>query len=894
MTNRGRSPFALYVVTHTHWDREWYRTAEEFRLGLVALVDEVLDGEAGAHFLLDGQAIVLRDYLAVRPERERDVVCALHAGAIEAGPWYVLGDNLIPGGEALIRNLLAGRSEVTRLGGKPPSVLYCPDAFGHPAALPRLAAGFGFPVCIVWRGYGGAPWPEGDAARWRGSDGSEVLLYHLAPDGYELGANLPRSPETARARWETLRDILEPRATLGIALLPNGADHHAVQGDRAQAIEALALAAAPVEVVTDTLQGFAERIVSRAASVALPTVRGELRSSPDYVWSLQGTFGTRASQKRANAIAERLLVHHVEPLAALAWWEGGRSHRHEGESLWRMLLACHPHDTLCGCSIDAVADAMDQRLDAVLRTGRLAARRSALVRLGHDPVAAREQIGRWTPVVTLWNPVPRARSGICELEVDVPLGVVPVGPGSGAAPLPSALVHPVRLGAGVTAQQELSRELVYVREESPRHYPRNTLVLRRRVLAIADAIAGMGLRTIAIERGRPRSRAVEHHVVASAHALDNGRCRVWVDVHRGLCLAMADGTELYDILGLEVVGDRGDLYTHSAIPGTTSAGRITRSRIIRHGPLRGELRLSLRAVVPARALATATGVSVRRRAMPVTVTVDVQLDAGQSRVVLFVHGEHRVPDCRVRLAVRTGVTAPELWADAAFGDVWRSPVASGDAPSTGVACEAPVRTAPLHRYVSLYAPDRGVTLFSDGLAEYEAGIDGTVCVTLVRAVGELSRHDLPERLGHAGWPVATPAAQSRAPFAARFALLAHGARSEGVRSEVRHAMEDFLLPIVGESWRAAVAPPTEVAGLTLHGDGLAMASCKEGAEPQALVVRCLNLLDRATDGAWQLAGVRRAWLARLDETPLGELPVRDGRVAFRAPPRAVVTVLLRH
>lgn len=893
MTDLGRSPLVVHVVTHTHWDREWYRTAEEFRLGLVALVDEVLDGEAGAHFLLDGQAIVLRDYLVMRPERESDVKRALLSSVIEGGPWYVLGDNLIPGGEALIRNLLAGRREVSRLGGTPPSVLYCPDAFGHPAALPQLATGFGCSVCIVWRGYGGPPWPDGDTARWRGADGSEVLLHHLAPDGYELGANLPRSPGDARARWATLRGILAPRATLGVTLLPNGADHHAVQLHRAEALAALSAVAAPDAVMAGTLQHFADALVARAAGKALPVVHGELRASPDYVWSLQGTLAARARQKRAHAMAERFLVHHVEPLAALAWWRDARSRRHEGHALWQALLACQPHDTLCGCSIDAVAEAMDHRLGIVMCAGQLAARRAALYRLGHDPVAARDTVDEWKAVVALWNPVPRLRGGICELEVDEPLGVVGVGPGSAGQVLPSAQAHAVRLGAGIVAQQELSRELVHVREESPRHYPRNTLVLRRRILAVVEEVEGMGMRTAAIRRGRARARAVEHPVVATADALDNGRCRVWVNEARALCIATADGTVLHDVLGLEVVGDRGDLYTHSPIEGTSAGGRIARHRVVRRGPLRGELRLSMRAVVPPRSLRTATGVAVRRRATPVTVTVDVQLDAGAEVVVLSVHGEHLAEDCRVRLTIRSAVPAPDVWADAAFGEVSRPPLAAADSSLPGRAGESAVRTAPLHRYVSLYAPHRGVTLFGDGLAEYEAMRDGTVAVTLVRAVGELSRHDLPERPGHAGWPVATPQAQSLAPFAARFALLGHGPRTDAVRVVVRRTMEDFLLPIVGETWGSSTIPPATVSGLTLRGEGLALSSCKEGEDGRSLVVRCVNVLDRAVEGTWQLAGVRQAWLARLDETPLGALEVRDGGVEFRAPPRGVVTVLLR-
>jgi alpha-mannosidase len=135
----------VHVVAHTHWDREWYHPAPRFQQRLVALVDELIDQPpaAGESFLLDGQAVVVDDYLAVRPERAPELGALLGQGRLEAGPWYVLADELIPGGEALVRNLLAGRDLLQRLGASAPPVLYCPDSFGHPAALPDLASGFG-------------------------------------------------------------------------------------------------------------------------------------------------------------------------------------------------------------------------------------------------------------------------------------------------------------------------------------------------------------------------------------------------------------------------------------------------------------------------------------------------------------------------------------------------------------------------------------------------------------------------------------------------------------------------------------------------------------------------------------------------------------------------------
>src|SRR6185503_2027130 len=79
----------VHVVSHTHWDREWYQPAERFRQRLVALIDELLDAPPpdGSSFLLDGQTVVLEDYLEIRPERASEISRALREGRLEVGPW---------------------------------------------------------------------------------------------------------------------------------------------------------------------------------------------------------------------------------------------------------------------------------------------------------------------------------------------------------------------------------------------------------------------------------------------------------------------------------------------------------------------------------------------------------------------------------------------------------------------------------------------------------------------------------------------------------------------------------------------------------------------------------------------------------------------------------------
>jgi mannosylglycerate hydrolase len=875
----------VHLVSHTHWDREWYQPAARFRQRLVALVDELIDSpslsHAGASFLLDGQTAVVEDYLSVRRERATELAMLLKSGVIEAGPWFVLPDELIPGGEALVRNLFAGRRTLRQLHAleESPRVLYCPDSFGHPAALPALARGFGFGMIIAWRGFGSARAPHADSCAWRAPGGERVLLYHLSRSGYELGANLPVDQAAARTRWQEIRGELLARNITGEALLLNGADHHARQAHHDEAIAALVAAAAPDEVKPSSLRAFAAEAERRAMqSKRIPEVEGELRDSHGFTWTLAGTLATRAHQKRRNARLERLLVRDVEPWAALAARAAGGSlaRRPLVEAAWRSLLLCHPHDTLCGCSTDEVARAMDARLDETASQGA-GLRGDALHDLiGHREDDAREHRAEWKPIVVVRNASPRSRGGVALLRLTRFVADVPVGPGSadrGSAPSPAVKRAPAV--AEIAALQVLAKREEHERTESPRHYPDDDLVVAYDVAAWVPEVPAYGLRCFAHS---VRDRAVEIPNPASAQsdAITNGR--ISVRVHADGRVEVSDagaGRAAEDLLRWESRVDLGDSYTASA-RGAKFGPKFAGARVTHRGPMRA-------------AIETKWEFREKKERVLAMVTLIVDADAPWLRI--SVAGVNAANDHRLRLWIATGAAHARVFADAMFGPVERRKIVAS--PSDAV-METPPNTAPLHRYVSLFGATHGATVYSDGLAEYEADEDGGVALTLLRSVGALSRADIPERPGHAGWPTAVPEAECHGAFGAELALMLHGARDAKTIDIIERAADDILLPLTGGTLRSALTSPGAVQGFALEGEGLAFSAAKQSEDGQWLVLRCVNLLDEPCAGRWRLpAPVRDAHLARLDETMISAADVSGDSVAFAAPPRAVVTVLVR-
>ena len=359
------SDFRYLVIPHTHWDREWYVPFEIFRLRLADVVDGVLEvlerDYAFRCFTLDGQAILLEDYLEVRPEQESRLRALLAAGRLEVGPWYVLADELLVGGESLVRNLLLGRRVCRRFGVEPTAVGYGPDSFGHPAQLPQVLAGFGIEAFIFSRGLGDQLDDVGVVFAWRAA-GTEVVAHQALPH-YDNFARLA-SAEDAATRVERIVErfgALLERAGVDTIVLANGSDHLPVEPRLprlcAELERRFAGTAFPIGRYSDV----------PTPAAGLPVYEGELVGGR-LQNVLRGVNSARIYLKQANERAERRLLA-AETAAALRTLRDDVPFPAAAVRLaWRDLMRNHPHDSICGCSCDEVHRDMLARYTQLDRT----------------------------------------------------------------------------------------------------------------------------------------------------------------------------------------------------------------------------------------------------------------------------------------------------------------------------------------------------------------------------------------------------------------------------------------------------------------------------------------------------------------------------------------------
>ncbi len=871
----------FHLIAHTHWDREWYLPQAAFQARLVGVLDELIErlrADAGYRsFLLDGQTVLVADYLRARPERESDLKALVKTGRLQVGPWYVLADELIPSGEALVRNLLLGAVDAEHWGARL-DVLYSPDAFGHPAILPTLAREFGLRSGVVWRGLGGERGQERDLYRWCGPDGKEILLWHLPPQGYEIGAALPADANRLPAAWAAVRDALVQRAAGPHIPVFVGADHRAAHPDLPRLRDLLAeldtASAFRVSRLDEFFQAAAETV-----KPGPPVLAGELRWSYRYAWTLQGVHGTRAPLKRRNAELELWLERFAEPLAALARRRGGRDRRALLDLAWRTLVQCHFHDALAGCSSDAVSHAVEARFLEVEAVARQVVQGSLWDLVGHDPDHARERAAEQRPTLVLWNPAARPRGGVVVADVTLFRRDVIVGAPAGRKPRQGEGYRPFALrapdGRSVPVQV-LDRRPDLERLDAARHYPDQDEVDRVRIAFRAPSVSGLGLATLGLA---PPERLSSHEgVEVRGRSLVNRFVEATLEPSGALALRdRRTGERFFDLLRLEDGGDAGDTYTYCP---------PARDRVVR---ATGPLKVRRLAAGPLVAALEARQ-SLRGGRVGVRFVVMLHADSAAVRCVLEI--DNRAAHHRVRARLPTALKGTAAVAGAAFGTVARPPVVARPADYP---LETPVRTAPAQRFVAVAEGRRGLALLAPGFFEYEWTPAGDLVLTLLRAVGELSRGDLPTRPGHAAWPTRTPLAQCPGPCRVELAVAPVSQAEVEQGGALAALWEDMFLPLRGFWLRDAVAlapAPLEVA---LEGAGLVVSAVKPAQAGSPMVLRCYNATSRKVAGAWRFGdGVKSAHRVRADERESLALVLegRGQRVRFVAGPHEIVTILV--
>lgn len=904
----------IYVLSHTHWDREWYQDFQGFRMRLVHMMDELIDHmERDAdyrYFMLDGQTIVLDDYLAIRPERRERLTRLMQAGRIQIGPWYVMPDEFLVSGEALIRNLLKGVRDSRKWGVEPVRSGYVTDIFGHNSQMPQLLLGFGIDHAVLFRGFHG----DGDPSElwWEGADGSRVLGLKLDEDRaysdfyfavrwpfFERDDDYAAYTEELVQRANRLLAFKGERATTDIGIGMDGVDHVEIEPQLAWLLRTLTERTG-VEFVHATIEQYVAALWSKIGE--LKVHRGEQRAlgySGINNWVPENVLSSRIHLKQRNQQGELLLEKWAEPLGVMTAGLGKPYPAGFLAEAWTHLLQNHPHDSICGCSIDQVHRDMIYRFDQTRSIGEGLVKESVQYIVNHlDKAQVNDK-----QVLAVFNMSQSEIDGIVEVELSLPAG------SDASLRMAAHNLQGTSFRIFDGDRREIPYQVLSVQREHTEMYRPYRELPRGRTsdvyrLALHAKVPSFGYTAYTVEPfeldwHEPLEYSAPKLVAPvrlpgtqklRARTWDNGRIRIEVQPDGTLDITeAATGHTFRGLLRFEDEADIGDGWTHMAPIGNerfTSAGAPAQLSVVYDGPYATCLRIQSALRLPQGI--DASGTKRSEAWTDFTVTTFVTLLRDDPKVYCRTVVDNEVRDHRFGVWFPTGLDADSYAASTPFDLVKRA----FSRPDQSDYLRKPYEAFPHNGILAVNDGTVGLAIYSKGL--YEVCLrddeDRTLGLTLFRSTAKevgTDPGDGGQQLRTMTFEYAIEPVRVEAQFESRL-WLAHQRYVAGIRTAERPA---------GRVWRESPYRreenlPLSASFLGIEGAGLQISTVKAAEEgDNRWIVRIFNTTDREASGKLTChRALAEARLLNLNEEALEKLETKRGEVAIKAGPRQIITV----
>lgn len=340
----------VIAYLHTHWDREWYREYEVFRLRLLRVFDnvlELLENNKIPSFYFDGQVSALLDYLEIRPEKEALIRQLISEKKLFIGPFYTLVDEFLTDRTVFEKNLEIGL-KISKDFGCTDFIGYLADTFGHSKNIPPILKEYGIDKCVVWRGCGDFP------SEFTFNGVNTINLVR----GYFMEIFSASMTIEQKAEW--LKGNLDKIAEKSgeYLLLPIGADHLGIEKDISEQIHQVNKLLENYEIKLSTPFEYFELVKDNFKQFEW---NDELRDN-SKTFILQGSYSARMKVKQYN-IKCTYMLEQADKLQK----KYGSKYNSVIEYAYKLLLKNQAHDGICGCSTDLVHRENITRYEKILQ-----------------------------------------------------------------------------------------------------------------------------------------------------------------------------------------------------------------------------------------------------------------------------------------------------------------------------------------------------------------------------------------------------------------------------------------------------------------------------------------------------------------------------------------------
>ncbi|MEK6796814.1 MAG: glycosyl hydrolase-related protein [Spirochaetota bacterium] len=894
----------IHYLSSTHWDREWYQTFQGFRHRLIDMAEGlVIHLERNAdykEFHFDGQTIVLEDINEIRPDITARIDALAKKKRVLLGPWYCMPDEFLVSGEALIRNLMTGHRIAREHGADVWKFGYLCDTFGHIAQMPQILAGFGIHAALVGRGTN--EHTTKPFFLWESPDGTRAITNKL-PDatGYgDMQTGVFSSNDVCmdealfKEKAKAHIDARIARSTIPSIVLMDGLDHipvHAHTMTYVQWIRELYPDAAVVHGGIAALIDGVARMESK-----LDTKKGELiepaRDVGGYDYLITNTLSSYYPLKKANDEIQARLERVTSMLMAHNAAVGDTKLRPYYELAWKSVLQNHPHDSICGCSIDRVHEDMRYRF----------AQANDLAGIVEDDLRKRDiefvsgekateeffRAGKTHPngelLFRVFNPLPVEQGDVFSFTIDMPTSfskrfAEPFGYQSKNA---------------FTIEDEDGKILPYritdiVRNRLSRVHNQFTKRSDACTVTLMATLRASGWTSFIVKPSAVPVRDMRT-LMTGPYSAENEYLSLAVG--RDGTLVVRDKKNGRAYSGLPVFAsdsEIGDGWFHaSAVGGATAYDGAAEVSVIENSS-RVTFRIIRKLIVPQRMRAEGSihqeyaGIHASEEKVVVPITVDISLDSGSRLLRMKVIVENTACDHRLRMLLPTGMRG-DYFAYQAFCFIERPAGRMFGDTSSWKEME------PIEKNCSNIAGKRdangGIVFFAKaGIHEVAAFDDaaGTMAFTLLRSFRRTVMQN--------GEP------NGELPGEHVFETALYFSEAGESYGSIYRRYLSFATPLIAHTLPAPEGKPLDRSFISIESEDVVVSTVKHAEDgsqgnTRAIVVRLVNLSDIASPAELKFQGrVANACLAMLDEAVTDGRPaVRGDTVALSVAPWKIVTL----
>ncbi|KAA9201611.1 alpha-mannosidase [Enterococcus faecium] len=751
----------VYIISHSHWDREWYMAYEQHHMRLIELIDDLLElfevDPSFNSFHLDGQTIILDDYLQVRPEKRQAIQQAINEGKLRIGPFYILQDDFLISSESNVRNMLIGMEE-SRKWGTPVMLGYFPDTFGNMGQTPQLMKQAGISAAAFGRGVKPIGFDnqvleaENYSSQysemwWKGPDQTAIFGLLFA-NWYSNGNEIPVEKEATLAFWKQKLADAEQYASTNHLLMMNGVDHQPVQKDISKAIHLANELFPDYEFIHSNFTDYLEA-VQKDVPEDLGSVEGELTSQETDGWyTLANTASARVYLKQWNTKVQRQLENITEPLATMAYEVSGNYPHDQLDYAWKTLMQNHPHDSICGCSVDSVHREMIPRFEKADEVGKYLAQDSL-----EQLTAAIDTTGfpKDSFPFVIVNTAGMDKTGEAEITIELErkrfAEGIPEQLYQELENLPKRKYH-VETKSGATIPAILSEETVQFGYDLPKDRFRVPYMARMiKVTLPLENMPAFSWETFALVEGEAKAEEKETMIHQSGRIIENGPLHLTIEKNGTITMEdRKNKRKLNNLHIFEDIGDIGNEYIfkqpfcdqpilssnkeNSEVKVLVDTPEIAKISILQEMeiPVSADERLEKEQQMVVEFRYRKAERSKEKRILQIKTIMTIRKDS--KKIDFETTLDNQMKDHRLRVLFSTKLHVEHHEADSIFEVVKRPNHVSKS-------WENPTNPQHQQAFVNIHDEEYGVTVGNFGLNEYEVTEDGQIAVTLLRSVGEL-------------------------------------------------------------------------------------------------------------------------------------------------------------